>query len=69
MNPAEGKVTVMLVLASCLGVTMVVLSVAILWAVVAGERDLSETGVRVLTVCVTATAGILGFEAGRKTRE
>lgn len=54
-----------LVLAIGLALTTVVLALAVLVGILNHERELSEVGSRVLTVCVTALAGVLGFEVGQ----
>jgi len=44
---------------------MVVLAVAVLVGVINGERELSEAGVRAITVAITGAAGVLGFQVGK----
>ena len=54
-----------LLLAGGLGLAMVVLAVAVLVGVINGERELSEAGVRAITVAITGAAGVLGFQVGK----
>jgi hypothetical protein len=53
-----------LVLAIGLALTSVVLALAVLVGIMGNQRELSEVGSRVLTACVVAMAGALGFEMG-----
>lgn len=63
--PAQSNVTVTLVLALGLALTLVLLSSAVLIGIVKGQRELSEMGTRALSVAIAATAGALGYQAGR----
>lgn len=57
------------VLAWALGITVVLLALAVLVGIATGQRDLSEMGSRALTVGIAAAAGTLGYRVGKDRQE
>lgn len=58
-----------MVLAIGLALTSVVLALAVLLGIIGDHRELSEVGSQLLTVCIAAMAGALGFEMGQHVRK
>lgn len=60
-----GKIRAETILALGLALSLVMLAAAILIGVINGSRELSELGVRALSVLAAAVAGALGYQMGK----
>jgi hypothetical protein len=62
----EGRAT--LVIAAALGLSVLLLSVAVLVGVLRGERDLAQAGANALAVGFAAAGTALGVQIGKRRR-
>ena len=64
----RGRLNTVTILSVGLAVTVILLGISVLVGVITDREPLTDLAVRILTVAIAATAGVLGFEAAKNRK-